>query len=111
LFPDVWEHYKLVVKRPMDLRTISENLDAGLYEEPADGSPMMAAGFVEDVRLVFQNAMQYNLVSPPSACSQQPLLLREIAPTHPPTYPAVPKAFVLRLKQGAFGFAGRLRIP
>lgn len=61
LFPDVWDHYKAVVKHPMDLRTVRQNLDAGRYEE-SDESPRMAPGFVEDVRLVFTNAMQYNIV-------------------------------------------------
>jgi len=61
VFPEVWGHYRMSVKRPMDLRTIKENLDAGRYEEPSDGPPKMAPGFVVDVRLVFTNAMQYNL--------------------------------------------------
>lgn len=44
--------YPLVVKEPMDLGTIRNNLDRGLYSGPD--------AFAEHVRLVFRNALMYN---------------------------------------------------
>ncbi|TDH68416.1 hypothetical protein CCR75_000491 [Bremia lactucae] len=44
--------YYQVIKEPMDLGTIRNNLESGLYVSPA--------AFAEHVRLTFQNAMLYN---------------------------------------------------
>ncbi|DBA00943.1 TPA: hypothetical protein N0F65_006143 [Lagenidium giganteum] len=44
--------YFQVIKRPMDLGTIRQNLECGVYDDPV--------AFAEDVRLVFSNAMLYN---------------------------------------------------
>jgi len=41
-----------IIKRPMDLGTIKENIDNGVYTNPH--------GFAEDVRLVWKNAITYN---------------------------------------------------
>jgi hypothetical protein len=55
--PVEWEamgltDYITIIKKPMDLRTVRENLENGEYETAAD-----AAG---DVRIIFMNAMSYN---------------------------------------------------
>eukprot|EP01121_Diplochlamys_sp_Union-15-3_P019822 TRINITY_DN755_c0_g1_i1.p1 TRINITY_DN755_c0_g1~~TRINITY_DN755_c0_g1_i1.p1 ORF type:complete len:453 (-),score=74.87 TRINITY_DN755_c0_g1_i1:156-1514(-) len=41
-----------IIKRPMDLRTIKENLESGVY--------INVSNFAEDVRLVWQNALTFN---------------------------------------------------
>ncbi|CAM9502458.1 unnamed protein product [Chrysoparadoxa australica] len=46
--PDYYD----VIKKPMDLSTVASKLDAGKYST--------AGAFVEDLRLVFANAMRYN---------------------------------------------------
>lgn len=43
-----------VIKKPMDLRTISENMEGGKYQTPAQ--------FADDVRLVWANAKTYNKI-------------------------------------------------
>lgn len=57
-FPEVWDHYKVVVQEPMDLGTISAKLQRGEYEVAPKAK--IAPGFVRDVRLVFNNAKHYN---------------------------------------------------
>lgn len=44
--------YPTIITKPMDLKTVKTNLDAGAYENCED--------FAIDVRLIFQNAMKYN---------------------------------------------------
>lgn len=44
--------YTKVIRKPMDLGTIKKNLEAGVYDTPAE--------FADDVRLVFSNAVTYN---------------------------------------------------
>lgn len=44
-------NYFIVVKRPMDLRTIKTKMDKGEYESAAD--------FEKDIRLIFQNCYEY----------------------------------------------------
>jgi hypothetical protein len=46
------DDYFEIIKKPMDLGTIQETLDAGSYHSFED--------FASDVRLTFQNAMKYN---------------------------------------------------
>jgi hypothetical protein len=46
--PDYFE----IIKTPMDLLTVKKNLDEGVYDGPEK--------FLEDVRLVFSNAVMYN---------------------------------------------------
>lgn len=45
--------YPHVIKKPMDLTTIKKNQEAGVYKKPAD--------IAIDVRLIFENAMTYNM--------------------------------------------------
>lgn len=44
--------YHQIIRRPMDLGTVKNNLDAGAYASPDD--------FATDVRLTFTNALTYN---------------------------------------------------
>eukprot|EP00246_Nothoceros_aenigmaticus_P013736 TRINITY_DN487_c0_g1_i1.p1 TRINITY_DN487_c0_g1~~TRINITY_DN487_c0_g1_i1.p1 ORF type:complete len:816 (-),score=184.17 TRINITY_DN487_c0_g1_i1:457-2643(-) len=44
--------YTKVIRKPMDLGTIKKNLEAGVYDTPAE--------FADDVRLIFSNALTYN---------------------------------------------------
>ncbi|EPS63386.1 hypothetical protein M569_11400, partial [Genlisea aurea] len=44
--------YHMIVKRPMDLGTVKQNLSSNLYPSPVE--------FAEDVRLTFNNAILYN---------------------------------------------------
>ncbi|KAF7889393.1 uncharacterized protein EAF01_010886 [Botrytis porri] len=46
------EDYYTVVKHPMDLQTMQQKLDEGLYDTPK--------AFVEDVKLIIKNCRQYN---------------------------------------------------
>jgi len=46
------DDYFEIIKKPMDLGTIQETLDAGFYHSFED--------FTSDVRLTFENAMRYN---------------------------------------------------
>lgn len=57
-FPYVWKHYQETIAKPMDLGQVRRNLDAGKYRpEPAKTVP---PGFQRDMRLIFENAVQYN---------------------------------------------------
>lgn len=57
-FPYVWKHYQQTIAKPMDLGQVRRNLDAGKYRpEPAKTVP---PGFQRDMRLIFENAVQYN---------------------------------------------------
>ncbi|TMW68693.1 hypothetical protein Poli38472_006161 [Pythium oligandrum] len=49
------EDYPQIIKRPMDLGTIKQNLDAGVYEGPNGHE-----AFASDVRLIWDNAVLYN---------------------------------------------------
>lgn len=46
------EDYRTVIAHPMDLQTMQQKLDQGLYDTPKD--------FVEDVKLIIKNCRQYN---------------------------------------------------
>ncbi|KAF7891387.1 uncharacterized protein EAF02_001712 [Botrytis sinoallii] len=46
------EDYYTVIKHPMDLQTMQQKLDQGLYDTPK--------AFVEDVKLIIKNCRQYN---------------------------------------------------
>lgn len=46
------EDYYTVIKHPMDLQTMQQKLDKGLYDTPK--------AFVEDVKLIIKNCRQYN---------------------------------------------------
>ncbi len=59
LFPEDWIMYQAMIQEPMDLRTINEKLERGEYEV-VDGTKI-SPGFVRDVRLVFNNAKEFNL--------------------------------------------------
>eukprot|EP00601_Ochromonadales_sp_CCMP2298_P022863 CAMPEP_0173298012 /NCGR_PEP_ID=MMETSP1143-20121109/15855_1 /TAXON_ID=483371 /ORGANISM="non described non described, Strain CCMP2298" /LENGTH=191 /DNA_ID=CAMNT_0014238079 /DNA_START=108 /DNA_END=684 /DNA_ORIENTATION=+ len=55
--PVEWEamgltDYITIIKKPMDLRTVRENLESGEYDTAPDASA--------DVRSIFMNAMSYN---------------------------------------------------
>lgn len=45
--------YPTIITKPMDLSTVKDNLDKGLYKNHSEAA--------EDVRLIFTNAMTYNL--------------------------------------------------
>ena len=60
--------YPKVIKRPMDLGTIQRRLDAHRYQHPSE--------FVDDMRLVWSNAVAYN--KPASPVHAAALHLREI---------------------------------
>ena len=52
VYPQVFESYKLVIERPMDLTTALRNLRDGAYAAPSD--------FFADVRRVFANCVAFN---------------------------------------------------
>jgi hypothetical protein len=47
-------HYSAIIDAPMDLRTVKHNLDRGVYTDPHV--------FAADIRLVFRNAMTFNIL-------------------------------------------------
>jgi len=47
-------HYSAIIDAPMDLRTVKHNLDRGFYTDPH--------AFAADIRLVFRNAMTFNIL-------------------------------------------------
>ncbi|KAJ8937366.1 hypothetical protein NQ314_011912 [Rhamnusium bicolor] len=48
----LWDYYQQVVKKPMDLGTVRENLENDVYAVPQQ--------FCSDMRLIFQNSRLYN---------------------------------------------------
>ncbi|RYH29039.1 hypothetical protein EON65_09880 [archaeon] len=45
--------YPTIISKPMDLKTLRQNLDKGIYSRPGE--------FAADMRLIFSNAMTYNI--------------------------------------------------
>ncbi len=52
IYPGMAARYRAVIKDPMDLRTLRERLEAGVY--------VTTDMFVADVRRMLDNALQYN---------------------------------------------------
>ncbi|KAL7546488.1 hypothetical protein ACHAWF_009826, partial [Thalassiosira exigua] len=50
--PNVAPDHTSIIKRPMDLRTLSKKLESGAYATKAQ--------FYDDTQLIFDNAVQYN---------------------------------------------------
>ena len=48
---DVPDYYD-VIKNPMDLRTIRQNINRGLYSSREE--------FLKDVKLIYENSLEYN---------------------------------------------------
>ena len=57
-YPQLWDDYRKRIAMPMDLRTVRENLQAGIYLPKA--GEKVPPDFVRDVRRIWTNAMQYN---------------------------------------------------
>eukprot|EP01045_Picozoa_sp_COSAG04_P037993 COSAG04_NODE_9969_length_816_cov_0.934449_1_plen_236_part_10 len=57
-YPQLWDDYRKRIAMPMDLRTVRENLLAGIYLPKA--GEKVPPDFVRDVRRIWTNAMQYN---------------------------------------------------